>query len=165
MAIGEESVKEYCGENYLEILEEVARTSGTQYCFTNALVCQANGVLCGAIIGYDGAQLYELREKTLSIIYKDREIPSDFPDETEAGEFYLDSLGVLPECRGLGIGRELILQMRRHAFEKGFKKVGLIVDKENPRAEKMYSSIGFDRIGTKIFFSHQMWHMQSENPV
>lgn len=163
MAIGEESSKEYCGDKYLDVLEDVVRTDGSQYCYTNAMVAQINGIPAGAIIGYDGARLEELRAKTLSIIYKDRISPADFPDETQAGEFYIDSIGVLPEYRGLGLGREMVVQMCNYAFENGFRKIGLIVDKENPDAEKLYSAIGFHKVGIKAFFGHQMWHMQADS--
>lgn len=160
MAIGEESSKEYCGENHLQTLGEVAATDGSQYFYANVLIAEVDGEPAGAIVGYDGALLDVLREKTLSIIYKDRSRPENFPDETEPGEFYIDSIGVLPRFRGLGIGRKLVQHICAHAFEKGHKVVGLIVDKENLNAEKLYTSIGFTRVGTKMFFNHEMWHLQ-----
>lgn len=163
MAIGEESSKEYCGDNYLEVLEETVKTSGTQYFYTNAMIAEIDGKAAGAIIGYDGALLEELREKTLSIIYRNRCRPAVFPEETQAGEFYLDSIGVLPECRGRGVGKEMVMHFCRHAFEKGFRRVGLIVDKCNPMAEKLYKSIGFHKVGIKSFFGHHMWHMQADS--
>jgi methylated-DNA-[protein]-cysteine S-methyltransferase len=46
------------------------------------------------------------------------------------------------------------------AFAEGHKRVGLIVDFENPDAERLYTSLGFRRIGTRPFFTHQMWHLQ-----
>jgi ribosomal protein S18 acetylase RimI-like enzyme len=38
--------------------------------------------------------------------------------------------------------------------------VGLIVDFNNPRAEALYTSLGFERVGRKNFLGHPMWHLQ-----
>jgi predicted GNAT family acetyltransferase len=46
------------------------------------------------------------------------------------------------------------------AFAEGYERVGLMVDYANPNAEQLYTSLGFERIGTKVFFGHRMWHMQ-----
>ena len=50
MAIGEESVAEYCGENWLAVLEETARAEDTQYSWRNALVAFVDGAPAGAIL-------------------------------------------------------------------------------------------------------------------
>lgn len=160
LAIGEETSIEYCGENYLKVFEEVAKTEGTQYSYMNAFIAEVDGNPAGAVVGYDGGNLQSLREKTLSVIYRDRLRPEEFPDETQAGEYYLDSLGVFPEFRGHGIGRMLLEKFCEAAFAKGFRKVGLMVGSENIDVEKMYLSAGFYRLGIKSFFGHKMWHMQ-----
>ena len=71
-------------------------------------VAEFDGKIVGAIVGYDGANLHELRATTYSIIYKCLGHTPTIPDETEAGEFYLDSIAVFLEYRRLGIGKELI---------------------------------------------------------
>ena len=81
-------------------------------------------------------------------------------DETEAGEYYLDSIGVLPEFRKMGIATKLIKAMRDKIFAEGHTKFGLIVDFDNPDAERLYTSLGFKRIKTRNFLGHQMWHLQ-----
>ena len=162
MAIGEESVAEYCGENYLAVLEEVAGAEGTQYSYTNSLVAFVDGEPAGAIVGYDGALLYPLRENTLSIVGKYNPAIPHLPDETSQGEFYLDSLGVLPQFRGCGVASALIWAICSVASDADCSRVGLIVEKERPLVEKLYASLGFRRVGTKEFLGHPMWHMQME---
>ena len=46
------------------------------------------------------------------------------------------------------------------AFVAGYERVGLIVDFDNPRAEALYSSLGFERVNATTFLGHKMWHMQ-----
>lgn len=44
MTIGSESAVLYCGENYLDVLEEVASETGTQYSYENSLIASFGGV-------------------------------------------------------------------------------------------------------------------------
>ena len=161
MAIGDQvALHDYCGERYLDVLTEVAQTDGTQYSWRNALVAEVDGVVAGAIVGYDGALLGRLREGTFGVVRKHTGRTPTIPDETEAGEFYLDSVAVFAKFRGVGVGRALLKALRDKAFAEGHQRVGLIVDTDNPQAERLYTSIGFSRVGRRLFFGHQMWHLQ-----
>lgn len=161
MALGDEAVLQaYCGDNYLETMAEIARENNTQYSWRNAWIAEVEGVAAGAVIGYDGARLAQLREGTFSVLRRLTGRVPELPDETQAGEYYLDSLGVLPQFRGLGVGRELVSAFCRHAFAKGYPRVGLLVDEQNPKAAALYTDLGFQRVGTLLFFDHSMWHMQ-----
>ena len=163
MAIGEEfALRDYCGEDYMSVLEEIARGDATQYSWRNAVVAEVEGKCVGAVVGYDGAQLYELREGTFTVLRECVGRVPNIADETEPGECYLDSVGVLPECRGKGVGQALVEAFCERAFAQGYRCVGLIVDQENPNAERLYTSLGFKRVGVKPFFGHQMWHLQRE---
>ncbi len=161
----DEMVKKNCGgDDYLKVLTEVCVAQGTQYSFQNALVAQTTeGEKVGAILGYDGARLHALRKGTWDIISSYTGFVPEIADETEAGEFYLDSLAVMPTCRGCGMGEKLINAMCEMAFAQGHKNVGLIVDVENPKAEELYTRIGFSRVGERMFFHHKMYHLQKRN--
>ena len=139
----------------------LARMEHSQYSYVNTLVAVVEGRVSGALVGYDGARLKELREPIFALLEQHLGEAINIEDETEAGEFYLDSLGVLPECRGCGIGRALIVVMRDRAFAEGYERVGLIVDFDNPDAERLYQSLGFRRVGTKRFLGHDIHHLQS----
>ena len=161
MGIGDEkALQNYCGEEYLSLLTQIALDDNTQYSYNNALIAEIDGKTAGAIIGYDGATLHHLRQNTYNIINSSIGRTPSIPDETEAGEFYLDTVAVLPQYRSMGIGKQLITAFCNRAFSQGHKKVGLIVDFDNPRAEALYTSLGFTRVGTRLFFGHKMWHLQ-----
>lgn len=166
MALGEETMKMYCGENCQSVLEELARREDTQYSYRNALVAEVDGALAGAMVGYDGARLHELRKPTLRLIEeRTGQMFTGVEDETNPDEFYLDSLGVLPEYRNLGIGGRLLTALRDKAFAEGFERAGLLVDMENPKAERLYLSLGFKRVETRHLFGHWMWHLQAVSPT
>lgn len=148
-----------------DIFCQLSRRDDTQYSYRNTLVAEVEGSAAGAIVGYDGAKLHHLRralEEILRDIYGEEFI---LEEETSAGEFYIDSVAILPEFRGLGIGQILISTMCNDAFAAGFNKVGLLVDFDNPRAESLYTSLGFKRVNPTTFLGHNMWHMQTERDV
>lgn len=161
MAIGDEkALQNYCGEDYIAVLKEIARCENTQYSWRYAFVAEVDGVAAGAIVGYDGALLKELRDGTFTVLREYVGRVPHIPDETSKGEYYLDSIGILPKFRGMGIGRQLIEAFCDRAFAEGHERVGLIVDFNNPQAERLYRSLGFERVGTREFFKHEMWHLQ-----
>lgn len=139
---------------------ELAGREVAQYSYRNVLIAEVNGEVAGAIVGYDGAELKELREPIYSLLKQHLGEVPHIEDETEAGEYYLDSLGVLPAFRGMSVGTALLNAATERAFAEGHERVGLIVDYDNPDAERLYSSLGFERVGTKLFLGHKMWHMQ-----
>ena len=153
MAIGDQEIlRDYCGKDHLAVLTEVAAREGTQYSWQYALVAEVGGVVAGAVVGYDGARLAVLREGTFAVLRESVGRVPTITDETEAGEVYLDSIAVLPEFRGLGVGRALVATFCERAFAEGHTRVGLMVDLANPNAERLYTSLGFERIAQKDFF-------------
>lgn len=162
MAIGDGTVQTYCGDQYLQALSEVAKNKYSQYSYHNALVAEVDGFPAGVVVGYDGALLNSLRQVTLSVIrcYNPNVRVSE--DETESGEFYLDTLAVYPQYRGMSIGKMLIEAICKKALSEGHNKVGLIVDVDNPKAEHLYTSVGFKQVGLRLFFGHQMHHLQKQ---
>lgn len=144
-----------------DVFKELAGRTDAQYSYCNALIAEVDGVPAGAIVGYDGGRLYELREPLQTIMRERQGRELEIEDETSAGEFYLDSLAVLPQFRGMGIGGKLLASARDRAFDAGFDKVGLLVDFTNPRAEKLYTSLGFRRVNATKFLGLDMWHMQA----
>jgi len=160
LGFGDDMMHQYCGPTGIEILEVLAGMEVSQYSYHNALIAEVDGKPVGAIVGYDGALLHQLRQPTLSYIEQQTGYMPQIQEETEAGEFYLDSLAVFPEYQHQGIGKALILALCEKAFNEGHQRVGLLVDMDNPHAESLYTSLGFRRINPKTLFDHQLWHMQ-----
>lgn len=167
-AVGEEITKDFAGDKGVEAVKtmftRLAARDDSQYSYRNAMKSiDDNGIPMGFIIGYDGALLHELRlaffEEAKEVLGKDME--GKMPDETVPDEFYLDSLAVFPEYRGRGIAGELIKAMSRRAADSG-KPLGLLCDKSNGRARRLYESLGFRIIGETPFSSEMMYHMQKK---
>lgn len=146
-------------EKAIPVFEYFFTQKGNQYSYENTLVFVENGEIIGSITGYDGSKLNELRTPFLDHLLKEFGFDQIPEDETEAGEFYLDTVSVSQFHQGKGIGRKLIEAMILHAKEKGFDKVGLLVDMENPAAKKLYERIGFRHIRTKKLMGGKYEHL------
>ena len=140
-----------------ESMTGIAASEQTIYSYENTFVAECDGRIVGAMCAYDGADYQRLKQPVVDILGSD----SGFAQlkETEAGEFYLDSVGVLEEYRGRGIASRLFAAQIDRAKALGHKVVGLIVDVDKPKAEALYSRLGFKHLDNKDFFGHQMKHM------
>lgn len=158
-AIGEAVMPMFCGTDWMNTIAEVASLETSQYSYRNALIAEVEGSPAGVIVAYDGAHLEELRSETMRIIRKHKPDFTVSEDETEPGEYYIDTLCVLPQYRKMGIATKLIAAIHEKALAEGHAQLGLIVDFDNPTAERLYTKLGFHRVGTRIFAGHKMWHL------
>ena len=127
-----------------EHLIEICRMDDTLYSYCNTRIAEADGNLVGALVAYDGTRYARMREKTFCLVKQTSGMDlSRNAMETGPGEFYLDSMAIFPEYRGSGIGRMLMRDRVDFALNKGFSKVTLLVDKDKPRLQKYYESLGF----------------------
>lgn len=144
-------------EQLCEAVTAISAMGETIYSYENTFVAEMDGKIVGAMCGYDGADYQRLKQPVVELLGND----SGFAQlkETEAGEFYLDSVGVLPEYRGRGIASMLFEAQIQRAAALGHTSVGLIVDEDKPQAEALYSRLGFRYVDDKSFFGHRMKHM------
>jgi ribosomal protein S18 acetylase RimI-like enzyme len=145
-------------EDAIPLVKAFFERNDNQYSYLNTLVFEDEAGVIGSVTGYDGARLHELRKPVIDRL---REFQPDFTpgDETEAGEYYVDCVSVNPSHQGKGIGKKLITAFCELAASLGFEEVGLIVDKINPSAKKLYDDLGFEVAGEKDFLGHRYFHM------
>lgn len=139
------------------VAEGVCAKPGVLYSPANTVIAEVDGERAGMITAYDGAGYRRMRETTMPL-FKELlgvEFP-DMEDEAEAGEYYLDSLAVMPEHRGNGIGRQLLRYAIARGTERGLK-VTLAVDPVNERAQRLYQSLGFVHERDIFIFGHTYW--------
>jgi len=65
------------------------------------------------------------------------------------GEFYIGHLGVDPAWRGQGIGEALVGQLADTGRGRGLKTLALDVAVTNPRAQALYTRLGFTVAGER----------------
>lgn len=145
--------------DFHRLMTRLVEAENSQYSYHNTLVCRDGQEVIGIAVSYDGAQLHTLREAFVKGAREafDRDF-SSMDDETQAGELYLDSLCVDRRYRGRGIAKQLL----RATIERGRQMnlpTGLLVDKGNPRAEALYSSMGFLYQNDSSWGGHAMRHL------
>ena len=155
----------FCGagyglEDFRKMMTMLVEREDSQYSYQNTLVAMDAEQVVGISVSYDGGCLRELRrafiEAAKEQIGKDH---SGMDDETQAGELYLDSLAVLPDYRRQGIARKLLLATKERANRQDLPCVGLLVDKDNPVGEALYTSVGFQYVNDNQWGGHPMKHL------
>ena len=179
MAMTEECCLHFCGpdhdiDDFRRVMTSLIARTDTQYSYLNTLVAieetapvpgvSAPGCIVGICVSYDGALLHQLRQAFIDAAIKEWGMDhSAIPDETQAGELYLDSLAVNPAYRGRGIARLLLEASVEKSKRMNLPSTGLLVDVGNPRAEALYNKVGFRYAGTNSWGGHDMRHYVLHN--
>lgn len=125
-------------------LVDICHMDDTLYSYCNTRIAENDGNRVGALVAYDGDRYAGMRAKTFGLVQQSSGMDlSKNAMETGAGEFYLDSMAILPDYRGIGIGKMLMRDRVEWASQNGFKAVTLLVDKDKPRLQSYYESLGF----------------------
>ena len=153
---------EHTLDDFRQMMTRLVEKDFSQYSYRNTLVAKDDaGELMGAIVTYDGALLHELRKVFIAAAQEcfGRDY-SGMSDETQAGELYVDSFAVFPQYRRKGVATALLHAAISRAAELGHGIVGLLVDKGNPTAQRLYEKVGFCYVGDAEWGGHPMKHMQ-----
>lgn len=131
--------------------------NNTIYSWRRALLAKVDGKTVGCLIAYDGADYLTQRQYTWSMIWDDfdADLVKNIAIETVPGEYYLDSMAILPEYRGHNIGKSLMFEAIKKGRLAGFTRFGLIVDINKPHLYQYYRTLGFENTGHIQFFSHR----------
>lgn len=167
MAMNDECCQYFCGPDHTlndfhHLMTKLVERTDTQYSYLNTICAEdtVTGTVCGVCVTYDGGKLALLRQPFWDAALVEWGMDhSNMTDETQPGELYLDSLAVLPDYRGRGIAKALIRAAKEKASGMGLP-LGLLVDCGNPKAEELYTSIGFQHVSDNMWGGHKMKHLQ-----
>jgi ribosomal protein S18 acetylase RimI-like enzyme len=127
-----------------EHLVGICRMDDTLYSYRNTRIAEVDDCAVGALVAYDGARYAKMREKTFGLVQQTSGMDLNHKAmETGPGEFYLDSMAILSDYRGAGIGKMLMRDRVDFSLSNGFQKVTLLVDKDKPRLQRYYECEGF----------------------
>ncbi|MCR5078035.1 MAG: GNAT family N-acetyltransferase [Prevotella sp.] len=153
---------EHTLDDFHRLMTSLVRRDDSQYSYRNTLAAiTEEGQVAGICVSYDGALLHQLRlpfiTGALSAFGCDY---SAMPDETQAGELYIDSLCVSKPFRNQGIATRLLQATIEKGRQMGLP-AGLLVDTGNPRAEQLYLHMGFTYVDDNEWGGHKMKHLQT----
>lgn len=132
----------------VNLMCQICSMDNTLYSWRNAVIALNNGVPAGLMVAYDGGLYKELRSATFPLLehYVGKNW-SEQDAETQAGEYYLDSLAVLPQYRCKGIATTLIKEMLCLKEKAGIPLATIAVDPKNATAYNLYRTCGFIQSG------------------
>jgi len=104
--------------------------------YKNVFVARDKEKILGCILYFKGED-----ESRFTAITEQR---AEMDNESEHDEIYIDSLAVLPECRGRGIAKSLISRVVEESRLQGLNKVGLLADTKKPHLKALYRKLGFN---------------------
>lgn len=160
----EEIVYHFIGEKNkakaIHLLDSLVQEPQNQYSYENCWLTIIKDEIVAAALVYDGSKLNELREpvaRKIKALFNSNFNPED---ETQAGEYYIDCVGVNPAYQGKGIGSAIFKFLIDEYVLKRKETIGLLVDTENPNAQKLYLKLGFKIVAEKILVGKKMNHLQ-----
>lgn len=135
------------------------------YSYIHTLIAWDGNEPAGICLCYDGGRYHEMRMRTFPLFDKLMQNDSghkgmdleNAEDEAVEGEYYVDSLAVLPQYRRRGIGRMLLEAQVEKAKLAGFNKITLLVDPKNTSAQKLYKEVGFREESEVYAFGQMFW--------
>jgi len=149
-------------DKILEMVAEAVADPAYRYGFTRGIVFEMNGEIAGVCFGYPSADEPIIDEPFRKVLLKNGYDDNEklFVDkEALPGEWYLDSIVVNQKYRGLGIGSALLAEIDQIAVKGGYNTIGLNVDITNPKAKKLYSSIGYKKVAEIVLSGHRYEHL------
>ena len=160
----EDIVYEFIGENDPKMargfLLHFIKSENNQYSYQNCIVAQDGDEIIAAINLYDGARLWDLRAPLAQYIKTIHNKEFNPEDETQSGEYYIDSLGVKSTLQGKGIGTKMLQYVIDEYVIKNHQTLGLLVDEDKHLAKRLYLKLGFKSVGRKILAGKKMEHLQ-----
>ena len=137
------------------------------YSWKDSFVAEVDGKPAGCLIAYEGSRYKALRERTWPRLWLDMSEDELENVEIEAfpGEYFLDSLAILPEFRGHDIGKRLLQAALDKGRRLGCHSATLMVDVNKPKLCAYYQSMGFGEYGLIDFFGHTYKRMKVDYDV
>ena len=141
-------------------LTAICRHTDTLYSWRNARIACACGKRAGAMVSYPGDIYIAARSITFPLLPGLTQAQIDATDiETLPGEWYLDSLAVLPEFRRAGIGKMLVMDAIERGRNAGYAQFTLLAEKSSTHLVEYYTRLGFAIESSKLYLGNAYWRM------
>lgn len=153
-------------ELQLQFLQQCIENLGTVFTYKNAIVAERDGEIAGAAWLYDfGKEMQRLNEmKELDFSFDATNPLLQFIEEekheAKLGDIYLDTLAVARKWQGKGVSSELLDYAKVHIEKHGGMPLTLLVDIENPHAQKVYEHHEFEVIDEKELYGNTYRYMR-----
>ena len=141
------SIKKLPEDQFYSLMKLGFISEDYRYSYRRVWVDERDGKIVGIL------DMYPYKDqKIIDVVLRHNYAKTGLPistvifDDQEAWphEWYIDSLAVHPDHWGEGIASSLMDEAEKIAKDHGYKIISLNVDKENPRAQKLYDHKGYE---------------------
>ncbi|KHO12538.1 acetyltransferase, GNAT family [Latilactobacillus curvatus] len=149
-------------EDLFGILEQAFAMPEYRYSYANTLVYEEDGQVLGIVVGFPEEKEAHI-DDALAPLFLQIGLPETtrfFTDkEAQPGEWHIDTIAVVPQARGKGVGSKLLAACESVAKANHKQIISLNVDFNNPGAKKLYEKMGYQVVGELMIGNHQYEHM------
>ena len=136
------------GEDLLDVGQRRYEQETPAFSYHNTSVVEIDEEVIGMLVAFP------------TIIDEDR-VESDpvlapYSKLEEPDSYYVCAMAVVEECRGQGIGRQLLGLAEEQARERALDKLSLIVFAENRGAKRLYERSGYQERGREAVVPHPL---------
>jgi ribosomal protein S18 acetylase RimI-like enzyme len=125
--------------------ERAARETGS-FSYRNGVIAEADGSVVGALVGYPiVAEPDAIDTESTPSMW----IPLLELESIAAGTWYINTVAVFQEARGLGVGSKLMQWAERTASHLGLRGTSLIVSDANLGARRLYGRLDYEEVATR----------------
>ncbi|MFY0741054.1 GNAT family N-acetyltransferase [Solibacillus silvestris] len=150
---GEEEVSQI-----LAALEQYVTETTNRHSYLNTFVAEQQGEIVGIVVLYDGRLGYKLDRQLEQQLAK-KGIQTSLDIEAHMDEYYIDTICVSKNARGLGIGTLLLQFAEQKGKEFGYEKISLNVELEKQDARRLYEKIGYRTTESWTIINEPFHHM------
>lgn len=126
----------------LASLEQFVTEKTNRHSYLNTFVAVQNEEVLGIVVLYDGKQ-GDILDRQLEKQLASQNIHVTLDIEAHDDEYYIDTICVAKNARGLGIGTKLLQFAESYGRELGYKKISLNVELEKFDARRLYERTGY----------------------
>ncbi|KRM98803.1 GNAT family N-acetyltransferase [Loigolactobacillus rennini] len=156
-------LKQVTQQNLFKVLIKAFQTEDYRYSYRHGIVDEQQGRIVGIAFGYPESAEAHI-DDALTPLLPEMGVSTDerlFKEkEAYPGEWYLDTLSVAPDCQHQGIGQNLLAALPAIAQTAKLNKIGLNVDVANPKAQRLYTKMGYQEVGRVQLAGHEYKHLQ-----
>lgn len=142
----------------LRRLRAFAELDECRFSYSNVLLAETDGTVCGGALYYPADRLDVLDAPILTFLRQFGPVES-LPAECEGREIYLDSIAVYPAFQGMGVGGQLLEAVCSRTGQMGYPQTSLLVDVDKPRVRELYARHGFRPDGKRTVYGHTYTRM------
>lgn len=146
-------------EDALDILTMLFPQPNHRLSYQNCRVLELDGKIVGVCVAYHGSESSRLDELYITRIQQITGRAYSIAQEAQPDEFYIDTIGLLPEYRGKGYGSLLMADAENIACQCGYNKMGLLVSHTNKGAYQLYCRLGYEVDGELYIAPYNFLHL------